>query len=215
MVLERLKFIAVEGVIGVGKTTLADKLSQTLGATVIFEEFEQNPFLEEFYQDPQRYAFQTQIFFLLSRFRQMQELHQINLFQQKIVSDYLFDKDRIFATLNLSEKEIKLYDGIARLMEKEVPVPDLVIYLQASTQHLMDNIFKRGRSYEKNMDLDYIDALNEIYNQFFFHYDKSPLLVINTDEIDFKKSEKDYQDILVEINHHQSGTRYYVPQNKS
>ena len=196
------------------KTTLADKLSQTLGASLILEEFEQNPFLEEFYLDPQRYSFQTQIFFLLSRFRQMQDLRQTNLFQQKIVSDYLFDKDRIFATLNLSEKEIKLYDGIARLMEKEVPVPDLVIYLQASTNHLMDNIFKRARSYEKNMDRDYIDALNEMYNQFFFHYDKAPLLVINTDEIDFKKSEQDYQDILVEINHHQTGTRYYVPQQK-
>lgn len=207
MSLDKLKFVAVEGVIGAGKTTLADMLSQTLGASLILEEFEQNPFLEEFYIDPQRYSFQTQIFFLLSRFRQMQELRQINLFQQKIVSDYLFDKDRIFATLNLSEKELKLYDGIARLMEKEVPVPDLVIYLQASTQHLMDNIFKRGRSYEKNMDRDYIDALNEMYNQFFFHFKKAPLLVINTDEIDFKKSEKDYQDILVEINHHQIGTR--------
>lgn len=214
MSLERLKFIAVEGVIGAGKTTLADKLSQTIGASLILEEFEQNPFLEEFYQDPQRYSFQTQIFFLLSRFRQMQELRQINIFQQKIVSDYFFDKDRIFATLNLSEKELKLYDGLARLMEKEVPVPDLIIYLQSSTQHLMDNIFKRGRSYEKNMDRDYIDALNDMYNQFFFHYDKAPLLVINTDEIDFKKLEKDYQDILVEINHHQSGTRYYIPQKK-
>ncbi|MEJ2544419.1 MAG: deoxynucleoside kinase [Calditrichaceae bacterium] len=181
---------------------------------MILEEFEQNPFLEEFYVDPKRYSFQTQIFFLLSRFRQMQELRQINIFQQKIVSDYLFDKDRIFATLNLSEKELKLYDGIARLMEKEIPVPDLVIYLQASTQHLMDNIFKRGRSYEKNMDRDYIDALNEMYNQFFFHYDKAPLLVINTDEIDFKNTKKDYQDILVEINHHQLGTRYYIPQKK-
>jgi deoxyguanosine kinase len=214
MSLDKLKFVAVEGVIGAGKTTLADMLSQTMGASLILEEFEQNPFLEEFYVDPKRYSFQTQIFFLLSRFRQMQELRQINIFQQKIVSDYLFDKDRIFATLNLSEKELKLYDGIARLMEKEIPVPDLVIYLQASTQHLMDNIFKRGRSYEKNMDRDYIDALNEMYNQFFFHYDKAPLLVINTDEIDFKNTEKDYQDILVEINHHQLGTRYYIPQKK-
>ena len=214
MALDKLKFIAIEGVIGAGKTTLGDKLSQTIGSTLILEEFEQNPFLEEFYVDPQRYAFQTQIFFLLSRFRQMQDLRQVNLFQQKIVSDYLFDKDRIFATLNLSDKELKLYDGIARIMEKEVPAPDLVIYLQASTNHLMDNILKRGRSYEKNMDRDYIDALNEMYNQFFFHYDKAPLLVINTEEIDFKKSERDYQDILVEINHHQSGTRYYVPQKK-
>jgi deoxyadenosine/deoxycytidine kinase len=131
------------------------------------------------------------------------------------VADYLFEKDRIFATLNLSEKEMKLYDGIARLMEKEVPVPDLVIYLQCSTEHLMNNIRKRSRSYEKNMDPEYIDALNELYNKFFFHYDKAPLLVINTNEIDFKNTEKDFQDILVEINHHQSGTRYYIPQKKS
>ena len=142
----------------------------------------------------------------------MQELRQTDIFRQKIVSDYLFEKDRIFATLNLSDKEMKLYDGIAKLMEKEVAIPDLVIYLQSSTSHLMDNIHKRGRSFEKNMDPDYIDGLNELYNKFFFHYTKAPLLVINTDEIDFKNSEKDYQDILVEINHHQSGTRYYIPQ---
>lgn len=214
MKLEQLSFVAIEGVIGAGKTTLADMLSQTMGASIILEEFDQNPFLEDFYRDPGRYAFQTQIFFLLSRFRQIQELRQMDIFRQRIVSDYLFEKDRIFATLNLSEKEMKLYDGIARLMEKEIPVPDLVIYLQASTAHLMDNIRKRGRTYERNMDVDYIAALNELYNKFFFHYSKAPLLVINTDEIDFKNSEQDYQDILVEINHHQSGTKYYVPQKK-
>jgi len=168
MPLDKLRYIAVEGVIGVGKTTLTDMLSKTIGSSVILEEFEQNPFLEEFYDDPRRYAFQTQIFFLLSRFRQIQELRQVDLFRQKIVSDYLFEKDRIFATLNLSEKEMKLYDGIARLMEKEVPAPDLVIYLQASTKRLMENIHKRGRSYEKNMDPEYIEGLNELYNKFFF-----------------------------------------------
>ncbi len=214
MPLDKLRYIAVEGVIGVGKTTLTDMLSKTIGSSVILEEFEQNPFLEEFYDDPRRYAFQTQIFFLLSRFRQIQELRQVDLFRQKIVSDYLFEKDRIFATLNLSEKEMKLYDGIARLMEKEVPAPDLVIYLQASTKRLMENIHKRGRSYEKNMDPEYIEGLNELYNKFFFHYSKAPLLVINTDEIDFQHSEQEYQDVLVEINHHEAGTRYYVPKKR-
>lgn len=214
MPLDKLRYIAVEGVIGVGKTTLTDMLSKTIGSSVILEEFEQNPFLEEFYDDPRRFAFQTQIFFLLSRFRQIQELRQVDLFRQKIVSDYLFEKDRIFATLNLSEKEMKLYDGIARLMEKEVPAPDLVIYLQASTRRLMENIHKRGRSYEKNMDPEYIEGLNELYNKFFFHYSKAPLLVINTDEIDFQHSEQEYQDILVEINHHDVGTRYYVPKKR-
>jgi deoxyadenosine/deoxycytidine kinase len=212
MSLEKFRFIAIEGVIGAGKTTLADMLSRTIGARIILEEFEKNPFLEGFYEDPDRFSFQTQIFFLLSRFKQLQELRQLDLFHKKLVSDYLFEKDRIFATLNLSEKEMKLYDGIARLMEKEIPVPGLVIYLQASTKHLMDNIHKRGRSFEKNISFDYINALNELYNKFFFHYNKAPLLVINTDEIDFQNSEQDYQDILVEINHHQAGTRYYIPQ---
>ena len=211
MSLEKFRYIAIEGVIGAGKTTLADMLSKTIGASVILEEFEENPFLEEFYKEPKRFAFQTQIFFLLSRFRQVQELHQIDLFRQKIVSDYLFEKDRIFATLNLSDKEMKLYDGIARVMEKEISAPDLVIYLQASTDRLMSNIRKRGRSYEKNMDINYIDALNDMYNKFFFHYTKAPLLVINTNELDYQHSEQDYQDILVEINHHEAGTRYFVP----
>ncbi|WP_456406336.1 deoxynucleoside kinase [Caldithrix abyssi] len=211
MSLKNLHYIAVEGVIGAGKTTLADMLAKTLGAHLILEEFEENPFLEDFYRDPEHYAFQTQIFFLLSRFRQLQELRQVDLFRQKVVSDYIFEKDRIFATLNLSEKEMKLYDGIARLIEKEVPRPDLVIYLQASTQHLMENIRKRGRPYEKNIEYEYIDALNELYNRFFFHYTRTPLLVINTDEIDFKNNEDDYRDILVQINQHTGGTRYYVP----
>ena len=214
MSLENLRYIAVEGVIGAGKTSLADKLAKTLGATPVLEEFEQNPFLEEFYNDPARYAFQTQVFFLISRFRQLQELSQTDIFHNKVVSDYIFEKDRIFATLNLSAKEMKLYDGIARLMEKEIPVPDMVIYLQASTQHLMDNIRKRGRSYEKQIKYEYIDALNELYNTFFFHYDKTPLLVINTDELDFVRSEKDYRDILTEIDNHTTGTRYYIPQKK-
>ncbi len=212
MSLKTLRYIAIEGVIGAGKTTLADMLAKTLGASLVLEEFEENPFLEEFYKDPEHYAFQTQIFFLLSRFKQLQELRQIDLFKQKVVSDYIFEKDRIFATLNLKEKELKLYSGIARLIEKEIPRPDIVIYLQASSKHLMENIRKRGRPYEKDISYEYIDALNNLYNRFFFHYDKTPLLVINTDEIDFQHEEDDYKDILVEINQHSGGTRYYVPQ---
>lgn len=214
MSLEKLRFIAIEGVIGAGKTTLADMLSKTIGASCILEEFEQNPFLEEFYEDPDRFAFQTQIFFLLSRFKQLQELRQVDLFRQRIVSDYIFAKDRIFATLNLSEKEMKLYDGIARLMEREIPVPDLVIYLQSSTEHLLENIRKRARPMERSIKPDYINGLNELYNKFFFHYNRTPLLVINTNEIDFQHSESDYQDILVEINQHVAGTRYYIPKKK-
>ena len=212
MSLDSLKYIAIEGVIGAGKTTLADMLAKEIGAKTIMEEFEANPFLEDFYQDPSRYAFQVQMFFLLNRFQQQQKLIQADIFHQKIVSDYTFDKDRIFATLNLNDKEMKLYDGMAKIMEKEIVIPDLVIYLQSSTEHLMSNIRKRNRSYEKNISEDYIRGLNELYNTFFFNYQKSPLLVIKTDELDFKEAEEDFKDILVEINHHQSGTRYYVPQ---
>ena len=212
MELENIKYIAIEGVIGAGKTSLAEKLSETLAAKTIYEEFEQNPFLKEFYEDPERYAFQTQIFFLLSRYRQQQDLQQIDLFQECIVSDYLFAKDRIFATLNLSDKEMKLYDGIAKLMERDVVLPEIIIYLQASTDHLMHNISKRARKMERHITREYIQALNDLYNSFFFHYNNAPLLVINTDEIDFVNNKNDYQDILVEIKHHSSGTKYYVPQ---
>jgi len=210
MELGKIRYIAVEGVIGAGKTSLATKLAQTLSAKAIYEEFEKNPFLEEFYQDPERFAFQTQIFFLMSRYKQQQQMHQHDLFQTCIVSDYIFAKDRIFATLNLNDKELKLYDGIARLMEKDIVPAELVIYLQASTNRLMKNIYKRNRKMEKDMSREYIHALNELYNNFFFHYSDTPLLVINTDEIDFVSSEKDYKDILYEINNHSAGTRYYI-----
>jgi len=211
MALDNLKYIVVEGVIGAGKTSLADKLSQTLGAKGVYEEFEQNPFLEDFYRDTERFAFQTQLFFLMSRYQQQQQLRQIDLFHHCIVSDYIFAKDRIFATLNLTEKEMILYDGIAKIMEKDIIIPDFVIYLQASTKRLINNIIKRNREMEKLITEDYIQALNDLYNSHFFHYTSSPLLVINTDVIDFVNNERDYKDILYEINHHTSGTRYYIP----
>jgi len=212
MAIEDLKYIAIEGVIGVGKTSLAARLSQSLNAKAIYEEYEKNPFLEEFYKDPEHFAFQTQLFFLMNRYRQQQELHQIDLFHTCVVSDYIFAKDRIFATLNLNEKEMKLYDGIARLMEKDIVKPNLVIYLQASTRHLMECIHQRSRKMEKFISEEYIQALNDLYNNFFFHYIDTPLLVINTDDMDFVHQEADYKDILYEINQHASGTRYYIPQ---
>ena len=211
MAIEELRYIAVEGVIGVGKTSLAARLTQTIGAKAIYEEFEKNPFLEDFYNDPEHFAFQTQIFFLLSRYQQQQKLHQHDLFQQCIISDYIFAKDRIFATLNLNDKEMKLYDALAKIMEKDIVKADLVIYLQSSTKQLMEFIRKRGRNIEKNISEEYIQALNELYNKFFFHYNETPLLVINTDDIDFVHNESDYQDILYEINQHTVGTRYYIP----
>lgn len=211
MAIEDLRYVAIEGVIGAGKTSLAARLSQTLGAKAIYEEFEKNPFLEDFYADSDRYAFQTQLFFLMSRYKQQQQLHQIDLFQDCIVSDYLFAKDRIFATLTLNDKEMKLYDGIATLMEKDIVKADLVIYLQSSTSRLMNHIRKRARKMERHISEDYIKALNELYNDFFFHYTGSPLLVINSDELDFVHDDNDYKDILYEIGQHASGTRYYIP----
>jgi deoxyguanosine kinase len=206
-----LRYISTEGVIGAGKSSLANKLANTFGSTVIYEQFEKNPFLEDFYNDPERFAFQTQIFFLINRYRQQQELIQMDLFQTSIVSDYLFTKDRIFATLNLNEKELKLYDAIAKVMEKDIIKPDLVIYLQASTGRLMEKIRQRNRVFERNISVDYIQALNDLYNNYFFHYSETSLLVINTDEMDFIHNEEDFHNILYEINHHHAGTKYYIP----
>lgn len=178
-------FIAIEGVIGAGKTTLASLLAQRHNARLVLEEFEDNPFLPKFYEDRNRYAFQTQLSFLASRFHQQKNLTSRDLFSEFLVSDYLFDKDRIFARLNLEEDEMALYDRIYGIMSSIAAKPDLVIYLQCSVERLMQNIYKRGRSYEMDMSPGYLSDLNEAYNQFFYHYDRSPLLIINANEIDF------------------------------
>ena len=206
--------IAVEGSIGVGKTSLAKILSKKLECKLVLEEFEENPFLAEFYKDPQRFAFQTQLFFLLSRYRQQAELQQIDIFSKSIVSDYMFMKDRIFASLNLSDKEMPLYNNVANILEKTMIYPDLIIFLQSDTERLMQNIKKRGRNYEMNMDWQYIDSLNQIYNEYFFRYEKSPLLIINTNDIDFVNDKDDMDEILSIIRNPISVTKYYNP-NKS
>ena len=206
--------IAVEGSIGVGKTSLSKILAAKLQCKLILEEFEDNPFLSEFYKDSERYAFQTQLFFLLSRYKQQLEFQQIDIFTKSIVSDYMFMKDRIFASLNLSEKEMNLYDNVALILEKNMINPDLIIFLQSDTDRLMKNIKRRGRNYESNMDWNYIDALNQIYNEFFFRYDKSPLLIINTNDIDFVNDKNDLNEILNIIQKPINGTKYYNP-NKS
>ena len=206
--------IAVEGSIGVGKTSLAKILSNKLQCKLVLEEFEENPFLAEFYKDPQRFAFQTQLFFLLSRYRQQAELQQIDIFSKSIVSDYMFMKDRIFASLNLSDKEMPLYNNVANILEKTMIYPDLIIFLQSDTERLMRNIKKRGRNYESNIDSNYIDALNQIYNEFFFRYDKSPLLIINTNDIDFVNDKDDLKEIFDIVQKPINGTKYYNP-NKS
>lgn len=204
-------YIVIEGVIGVGKTSLAKILAEKINARVVLEEVEENPFLEDFYRDPARFAFQVQIFFLLSRYRQQMEFPQQDLFQQKTVSDYLFDKDKIFAYINLNEKELSLYERLWSFLYKDVPRPDLVIYLQANTETLMYRIRERNRSYEQDISSEYIQRLNEAYNYFFFHYTESPLLVVNTAKIDFVHNPDDLEDLLEQIRKPHLGTRYYVP----
>jgi deoxyadenosine/deoxycytidine kinase len=202
-------YIAIEGVIGVGKTTLATLMSDRLGAQIQLEEVEDNPFLEKFYADMRGYAFQTQIFFLLSRYRQQMELTQASLFQQKVVSDYIFAKDRIFAYLNLNDDELALYERLVKILEEDIAKPDIVVYLQASTGVLMERIRKRGRPYEKNMPQDYIETLNKAYNHFFFHYDDTPLLMVNTDSLNLPRSESELTKLMAVINTHDKGTLYY------
>ena len=204
-------YIVVEGVIGVGKTSLCRLLGESLDARVNLEVVEENPFLARFYDDRAAHAFVTQMFFLLSRYKQQQKLTQRELFGSRTVSDYLFAKDRIFANLNLEEDELRLYESVADVLDEKVPRPELVIYLQASTEVLLQRIAWRGRPYERNMDPDYIQSLNEAYNYFFFHYDETPLLIVNCNDLDFVRNRSHYQDLLQRVVQPLTGTQIYVP----
>ena len=203
--------IAVEGTIGVGKTSLARILSKELQGRLVLEEFEDNPFLKEFYQDRKRWAFQTQINFLISRYYQQLRLQQIDLFADKIVSDYMFAKDKLFAQTSLDENEMILYKKLANIFEKNITYPDLVIFLQSDVDRLMENIRKRGRDYEKDIDWEYLSQLNEIYNQYFLSYDKSNLLLINSNNIDFVNNQDDLKQILDVVRTPFSGTKFFNP----
>jgi deoxyadenosine/deoxycytidine kinase len=205
------RYIVVEGVIGVGKTSLARLLSERLQAKLVLEEVEENPFLKDFYRDRARYAFQTQMHFLFSRYQQQRGLRQMELFQERMVADYLFQKDRIFAGLNLTDRELALYERLVGWLELDVMKPDVVVYLQANPETLMERIGRRGRAFEKDMDRDYIKQLNEAYNHFFFHYLDSPLLVVNTNGIDFVNNPDDFEDLQKRILSHRQGTVYYAP----
>lgn len=209
---ERVRYVAVEGVIGVGKSTLVKALCERMGCMPLFEEFENNPFLSDFYKDKSRYAFQTQVFFFLSRYRQIQDVfQQQDLFRPQIISDYMFAKDKIFATLNLDENEVGLYYKFAEMLEKDLIKPDYAIYLQADTKTLMSRIRMRDRHYERTMDEGYIEALNRAYNTFFHYYSASPLLIINTNNIDFVRNPEDLNLLVDTIAKVPEGVSYFSP----
>jgi len=209
---ENLRYIAIEGVIGVGKTTLANFITQQFGAKMVLEQFEENPFLERFYGDRTRWGFHTQLNFLASRFRQQKALENRDLFQQVVVSDYIFDKDRIFAHVNLNGDELQLYESLYGIMEQSVAVPDLVVYLQSTNERLLHNIALRGRSYEQAIEPAYIAALNEAYNRYFYHFTKCPLLVVNATRLDFVKYPHHLEELIRQIVfEHHTGTRFFNP----
>jgi deoxyguanosine kinase len=211
MNLDRPRYIVVEGPIGVGKTSLVNILAKQLKARSIFEIVEENPFLSSFYSDRTKYAFQTQIFFLLSRFKQQQELFQQELFNQVTVSDYLFAKDRIFASITLDPNELALYERVYELMGPRVIKPDLVVYLQARLDVLLARIKKRGREFERRFDPDYLGQVCRAYNDFFFHYSETPLLVVNTSDIDYVGNSKDCDALVAQIMRMRKGTLNYNP----
>ncbi len=211
MVAEGVKYIAVEGNIGSGKTTLARLMADETEARLFLEQVDDNPFVANFYTDMEGYAFQTQIFFLLNRYRQQQKISQQNLFSELLVADYLFDKDAIYAHVVLGNEELALYNRLLSLLKGKIAYPDLVVYLQADPEVLMERIRKRGRSYERSITEDYLNDLNEAFNHYFFHYKESPLLIVNTDQLDFTANREHLDDFFDRIAEKFEGTRYYVP----
>lgn len=205
------RYIVVEGPIGVGKSSLTNILAERLRARRIMEVVEENPFLSSFYGDRAKYAFQTQMFFLLSRFKQQQELFQQDLFASVTVSDYLFAKDRVFAHLTLDENELSLYERVFEALGPRVAKPDLVIYLQARIDVLLARIKKRGREFERKFDPTYLENLCKAYNEFFFHYQDTPLLVVNTSDIDFVNNPEDLENLMTVVRQTKKGTQHYQP----
>ena len=208
---EEPRYLAIEGPIGVGKTSLAERVAKVLSARMIREPADENPFLPKFYEDPARYAFSAQMFFLLNRYRQQQELLQQDLFQQSTVADYLFDKDRIFAHLNLSDTELELYEQVYGMLNLRVARPDLVVYLQARPKVLLERIKRRGLPYEQKLELKYLERVSAAYSDYFFYYNETPLLSVNTSEIDFMAREEDFEALVREIRAVKKGTQHFNP----
>lgn len=207
-----ITYLCIEGVIGSGKTSLSYLLSERFNGRTILEEAEENPFLAKFYTERRMFAFQTQLWFLVSRYKQLSMMvAQQDLFHHVTISDYIFAKDRIFASVNLEDEEFGLYNAVSSVMDSSIPKPDLVVYLQTSTDVLLKRIEKRGRTYEYNMDPQYLEILNRAYNHFFFHYTSTPLLIINTNNIDFVHCEDDRDEVFEQIVNAKGGTFYYQP----
>lgn len=204
-------FIVVEGPIGVGKTTLARRLAESFDTELLLEAAEDNPFLERFYREPRAAAFQTQLFFLLQRARQVQEWRQADMFTPVRVADYLMEKDRLFAQLTLDADELRLYDQVYEQLTLDAPTPDLVIYLQAPVDVLLERIARRGRPYERQVDADYLNRLTELYTEFFYHYTGAPLLIVNASGIDLANNDDDYGLLLEQLGRVRSGRHYFNP----
>lgn len=205
------RFIVVEGPIGVGKTTLAHRLAKTFGSELLLEGAEENPFLERFYQSPRDAALPTQMFFLFQRARQMQQLRQGDMFEPVRVADFMLEKDRLFAELTLDPDELALYEQTYNLVTLDAPQPDLVIYLQAPVDVLMQRVMRRARKGEESMALDYLDRVNDAYARFFYDYNASPLLIVNAAEIDLAESDADYILLLEQIRSGKRGRHYFNP----
>ncbi len=205
-----LRHVAIDGPIGVGKTSLVELLARRFHGTKILEDVD-NPFLPEFYKKKKGAAFQTQLFFLLSRYQQQCEIAQIDLFTTLVVADYHFPKDKIFACLNLDDSELLIYDRLYTLLSETVPKPDLVLYLQGSLETCMRRIKRASRAVEKGITPEYVAQLIEAYNYYFYHYEDTPLLVVNTNEIDFVNRPADFDDLVAQIQKARKGVQYYVP----
>jgi len=204
------RYIAIEGPIGVGKTSLVEMLARRFEGVKVLEDIT-NPFLPAFYEGRSGAAFQVQVYFLLSRFQQQRDIAQMGLFESLVLSDYVFPKDRIFAYLNLDDSDLAIYEKLYPVLEQEVPKPELVIYMQGSVRVLLERISMRARDFEKNISVDYLKRLCEAYTYYFFHYRETPLLVINTDDIDFVHKEKDFEALIEQIRRCRKGTQIYVP----
>ena len=204
-------FVAVEGSIGVGKTTLAKKLAASFNYATLLEDGEQNPFLERFYRSREQVALATQLFFLFQRAQKIQDMRQTDIFEPTRVADFLMEKDHLFARINLDRDEYQLYDKVYQQLTINAPKPDLVIYLQAPTDVLLSRIENRGLAIERSIDRGYLERLNEVYSEFFLYYDDAPLLIVNASEIDLANSTADYQDLVNYLLDIRSGRHYFNP----